>query len=92
MRSEVIPTRDGKRRVTRRSVHRRAQARHERTHPNHPLHPSSTAVAVTVYADVRLRLQHYVVDTLSNALGSLGSDKATHYGGVEPPPCPALVR
>lgn len=47
-------------------------------------------VTATVYAHVRLRLQHEAIDTLSTALG--GPKITGTANGDEPPPCTALVR
>ncbi len=48
-------------------------------------------VTATVYAHVRLRLQHDAIDTLSTALDGPVSDESTRDDGDDPPLCGATV-
>ncbi|MFB7739720.1 tyrosine-type recombinase/integrase [Streptomyces sp. NPDC056112] len=49
-------------------------------------------VTATVYAHVRLRLQHDAINTLSTALGSPEITETVGSDGGEPPPCAGVVR
>ncbi|WP_225080674.1 site-specific integrase [Streptomyces sp. CoT10] len=49
-------------------------------------------VTATVYAHVRLRLQHQAIDTLGTVLGSPENTETARSDGDEPPPCAARVR
>jgi hypothetical protein len=48
-------------------------------------------VTATVYAHVRLRLQHDVIDTLSAALCNPEATETASGDGDEPPPRPAFI-